>query len=639
MSVSVGLSLKGVDMKTRFLFVGVIAVWILALGGRAAAQDAGPYVEGAVLGRGSALAVAWSPSGESLAVGSTRGLWLYGPDPAYQGELVMPSNGAVDVAFSPDGSRIAMAGADGAVILWDVAKEKQVCVCEGHTGRVTAVAFSPDGTPFAGLLASAADDGTLRIWNAANGVEWAALQGHSGWVLALAWSADGSVVFSAGADGTLQRWDTATGDPLPGFDDHAGIVLDLALSPDGTRLAGVGPDGRAWLWDARTGDELIALAGTPGVVYEAVAWSPDGMRLAVGYRNYAGGGGLTFWDAGTLDSLGVALQGAWHGVRQAALSPDGKRLATAGWDHALGVWDAATGVSLVAQQGEYSGLISALAWSPDGAHLAALTADAVLGVWAPAGGTLQAAVPVRADAVAMGWSEAGELAVSRFGQANGYCGIMVWDSAAPPESVVPFRPLWSEQGACSAAPRPDLVQIAAARDDGTLALINVASGSVDLTWDAGQTALLQEALFWSPDGRKLATEEETGTVRVWDAVTGKLISQLDGALNPLEPRLAWNADGTRLAGITADGSVRVWDAAMGTALQTVERRWRALAWGPDGAALAMGGDEGVRILDPATGAVIATLPDPATALAWRPDGRALAVAVREQNVIRLWETP
>jgi len=37
--------------------------------------------------------------------------------------------------------------------------------------------------------------------------------------------------------------------------------------------------------------------------------------------------------------------------------------------------------------------------------------------------------------------------------------------------------------------------------------------------------------------------------------------------------------------------------------------------------------------------VIATLPDPATALAWRPDGRALAVAVREQNVIRLWETP
>ena len=41
MSVSAGLSLKGVDMKTRFLFVGVIAVWILALGSRAAAQDAG----------------------------------------------------------------------------------------------------------------------------------------------------------------------------------------------------------------------------------------------------------------------------------------------------------------------------------------------------------------------------------------------------------------------------------------------------------------------------------------------------------------------------------------------------------------------------------------------------------------------
>ena len=624
-------------MRTRFLFVSLIAALILALGGSAAAQDAGPYVEGAALGRGSAWAVAWSPSGETLAVGGTRGVWLYGPDPAFRGRLAMPANGVLDVAFSPDGSLIATAGADAAVIVWDAASGEQVRLCEGHTDRVTAVAWSPDGTPFAGLLASASDDGTLRIWNAATGEEWAMLRGHRGWVQAVAWSADGSAVFSAGVDGTLRRWDTVTGDRLPGFEDHAGIVLDLALSPDGARLAGVGPDGRAWVWDAATGDELIALPGAPGVVFEAVAWSPDGARLAVGYRNYEGGGGLAFWDAGTLESLGAALQGAWLGVRQAAFSPDGSRLATAGWDHALGVWDAATGAPLTVQQGEYSGPISALAWSPDGASLAALTADRVLAVWTPASGSLKAAIPIRADAAAVGWSTAGELAVVRYGQSSGYCDVMVWDSAAPPDSVAPFRPVWSQQSACSAAPRPDLVQIAAARADGTLAIVNAASGSEDLTWDVGGVLLLPDALFWSPDGRKLATEDEAGRVRVWDAQTGKLIGEMDGAIDPLRSRLVWSADGTRLAGVAADGSVRVWDSTMGTPLRTVEGRWRAVAWRPDGAALAVGGGEGTQILDPSTGAVIAALPDQATALAWRPDGAALAVAVSDENIIHLWE--
>jgi WD40 repeat protein len=65
------------------------------------------------------------------------------------------------LAFSPDGTRLAIGSGDNTIRLWDVASRQEVCQLRGHDSYVHAIAFSPDGT----RLASASGDLTVRIWD------------------------------------------------------------------------------------------------------------------------------------------------------------------------------------------------------------------------------------------------------------------------------------------------------------------------------------------------------------------------------------------------------------------------------------------------------------------------------------------
>src|SRR5262249_34867897 len=110
-------------------------------------------------------ATAFSPDGTRLAVaGRGRAAWI--APLRGRAQITLPHPAAVlDVAFSPDGALLATACADGNARLWRADTGALVRTLRGHTDDVTSVAFSPDGR----LLVTASRDHDARIWDVAPG--------------------------------------------------------------------------------------------------------------------------------------------------------------------------------------------------------------------------------------------------------------------------------------------------------------------------------------------------------------------------------------------------------------------------------------------------------------------------------------
>jgi WD40 repeat protein len=355
----------------------------------------------------------------------------------------------------------------------------------------------------------------------------------------------------------------------------------------------------------------------------SVAVSPDGTRLAS-----AGFQAVVLWDLSTRRRLHT-LPG--HLPDAVAFSPDGGRVAASTFNGTLTIWDARSGkvVSTLSKQA-FSLSDETVAFSPDGRLLALAGTDHAVKVWEVATGRRVLTLEGEDLCYGVAFSPDGRrLASSSKG------AVLVWDTQSG-KAVLTCR--GHDKWVRGVAFSPDGARLASAGQDRTVRVWDAATGKQLLLCE-GHTDAVHTVAF-SPDGRRLASAAADRTIKVWHAATGKEEVTLRGHTDAVT-EVVFTPDGSRLVTGSQDGTVRVWAP---TAQET--RTLRAgpdvtcVAFSPDGRRLAAGGaGRSVRVWDAATGKEQFSLAGHTArveCLAFSPDGRRLASGGRDRTV-RLWD--
>jgi WD40 repeat protein/tRNA A-37 threonylcarbamoyl transferase component Bud32 len=397
----------------------------------------------------------------------------------------------------------------------------------------------------------------------------------------------------------------------------------VAYRPDGKRLAVGYTDGSIRVWEPESGRLVQVLLG-PHLI-QALAWSPDGHVLAAGMFQEKQGVGL--WDAENgrlLQTLEGSVEGGFPAL---AWSPDGRSIRARMGNSESSTWNADDGKLL----GRFSTPLYPAVFSPDAKWLAGIQQeDGRTAIWdAVKGEKVRVLDTPRWNALwSVVWSPDGKRLA--FGERN---GLHVWDVESGKESfgyageISTGRLAWSPDGRTLAYGVPPF----------GLATIEVKDGSKPLPLE-DQSA----NVAWSPDGRTLAgipAHPTHGWVRLYDAATGKRRQSLSEAGVLYNPDWPLSLDGQTIA-VSENGQTTLASVDTGQVRTVLEDTKPPLALSPDGRRVVTGGPNHTLILWESGGKVRIPLAgheqDP-TSVAWSPDGKQLASAAVGEKRLLLWD--
>jgi WD40 repeat protein len=202
-------------------------------------------------------------------------------------ELVQTDDAILALALSPDGKKLASAGTDRLLRVWDLPSGKLEYTVENHADWVFGLAFAPDGKH----LVTASRDKTAKVWDLSAKESMLTFPDHQNTVYSVAMTPDGAIGISAGEDNQIRQWQATDKNKQIGkqtkvLGTHNKAVFRMAMAGDAKNpvLATCSADGTVKLWNPVSGAALKTLTGHTDWVY-AVALSPDGQLVASGAWN------------------------------------------------------------------------------------------------------------------------------------------------------------------------------------------------------------------------------------------------------------------------------------------------------------------------------------------------------------------
>jgi WD40 repeat protein/energy-coupling factor transporter ATP-binding protein EcfA2 len=587
------------------------------------------HVEATLVGHTASVnGVAWAPDGQRIASAGEDGtVWIWDTSTG-ENTLTLAVSGenisSYAMAWNPDGRQLAAGYGDGAIRLWDANTGKMITTLSGHSGQINDLKYSPDGN----TLASASRDKTVRLWDVRTGKILFTLN-HSDLVTGIAWGPGGRQVATAAYYG-VKLWDTATGEFITGLETPTYQNLSVSWSPGGKELVGASVDGNLYVWDINTKEPITTLTGHKAAVW-SVSWNPTGRWLASAGEDNT----IRLWNTETWENV-ATLTGHTAVIRALAWSPDGQRLASGSDDGTARVWHLEADKSVQTLTSE-SGFVLDAKWGPDGQGVAWINHDtSSIQLWNTESGTRTTITTEHTNSIQrIAWSPDGrQLATAAADQT-----VQIYDA----NTARRLTTSGSHTDAVSdIAWSPDGKHLASSSYDDTVRIWDVPTGQVLYIMNHDSAV---NAVAWSPDGRWIASASSDKTVREWEASTGQSTRVLTEPIVPVVS-IAWSRDGSLLAAGASDGLIHVWKADTGQHTATLTGHngavW-SVAWSPTNPNLlaSASNDETVRLWNVATGETIAVLTGhtgAVRAVSWSPDGRRLATAGELDHSIIIYYT-
>lgn len=593
------------------------------------------FHESTILGRGAVTSLAWRPDGLALAVASERGIWLYSETLEDISFWATPTK-IQEIYWHPSQNEIISIDENGVVNSWDVPTGEQISQID--TKAFSVGAWNPSGDVFA--LGTSV--GTVLIYDRDLKEIVNTLKVSDVRITAITWSPIASFLAIGDGNGAVTMWDMQA-NITHQWQADVTTISALLWNSDETQIASISDnylDVPVKIWDALNGNIISNLTNSHLVI--AAHWNDDLITTA------DSGAEFQVWNGVTKELLGsYPMEDSW-GIALASWSPDGKRLATAGYiDGRISILEADTFGTIATVYRHNPWGITSVAWQPNGDWLVASGIATDMWFWDAQQNRFLARVETNhmfifSNWIWVTWNPDGNQILSQSAEAQ----AEIWSVEQNGDSIIVENLLTLSDAPLSSVWSPDGKELAflvnTFRVNGEVKLvIQSTDGTTSHTLLTQDTPPYYQNLAWGSEQNKLAVIDSDGAIDIWDTETGKIENTLTSIPSEVH-QLEWDTTNRFLVVAASwDGIAKIIDTQTGQVQMEASLGSRIVdaAWNSDGN-IAFALESEVQLWDVQTGEMIDHF-KPMTVgivndLDWNGENTKLAVALGN-GLVEIWD--